>query len=423
MSGVGRWLVAIAGSLAVALAVWQLEQVRQDVRIDHVSVGSTPVTVYQRTGVASAPAVIITHGFAGSRQLMEGYALTLARAGYISVSFDFEGHGRNPTPMSGDVTRIDGTTQRLMTEIGRVTDYALRLPNADGRIALLGHSMASDIIVRQAKADQRAQAVIAISMFSQAVTATEPRNLLAIAGEWETFLRGEALEAARMVNAEAKEGETIGSFEDGTARRVVVAPSVEHVAVLYSPTALKEARNWLDRVFEYSGPIDARPETRGSEDPAPAVTGPWIVLLLVGIVALAWPATRLLPVGKPAPSRQVSVRTFLVAALLPAVLTPLLLAPFDTRFLPILVADYLALHLLVYGLIVFGVLWLAGVGPGRLAWLSGLALAAYGIFIFGGVLDRYVASFMPTVARIPIVLAIAIGSVPFMIADSLLAKA
>jgi hypothetical protein len=422
-SGIGRLLVAIVGSLAVGLAVWQLERARLDLRIDHVSVGSTPVTIYQRPNVTSAPAIIITHGFAGSRQLMEAYALTLARAGFIAVSFDFEGHGRNPTPMSGDVTRIDGTTQKLMDEIGRVTDFARGLPNTDGRIALLGHSMASDIIVRQANADGRVQAVVAISMFSQAVTPTQPRNLLAITGEWEGFLREEAMKTARMVDPDAKEGETVGRFENGTARRVVVAPSVEHVAVLYSPTALREARDWLEQVFGRSGSNTVQSETPVMDTPGPASTGPWIVLLLAGIVALAWPAASLLPTGEPAPSSQVSVRTFLLAALLPAIVTPLLLAPFDTRFLPVLVADYLALHLLAYGLIVFVVLWQAGVRLGRLAWLSGLALAVYGIFIFGGALDRYVASFMPTSARVPIILAIAIGAVPFMIADSLLAKA
>ncbi len=48
-----------------------------------------------------------------------------------------------------------------------------------------------------------------------------------------------------------------------------------------------------------------------------------------------------------------------------------------------------------------------------------ISLAAYGIFIFGGALDRYVASFMPTTARFPIIAAIALGAVPYMLADSL----
>ena len=88
--------------------VWRLEDARSGLSITPLEVGSTPATVYRRANVDKAPAVIIAHGFAGSRQLMEAYALTLAQAGYIAVSFDFEGHGRNPTPMSGDLTRSMG---------------------------------------------------------------------------------------------------------------------------------------------------------------------------------------------------------------------------------------------------------------------------------------------------------------------------
>ncbi len=39
--------------------------------------------------------------------------------------------------------------------------------------------------------------------------------------------------------------------------------------------------------------------------------------------------------------------------------------------------------------------------------------------IFGGALDRYVASFMPNLARLPIIAAIAVGAVPYMLSDSL----
>ena len=57
--------------------------------------------------------------------------------------------------MSGDITSINGTTQLLMREISRVTAAVLALPSVDGRVALLGHSMASDIIVRCAITDPR----------------------------------------------------------------------------------------------------------------------------------------------------------------------------------------------------------------------------------------------------------------------------
>jgi predicted alpha/beta-hydrolase family hydrolase len=402
-------LAAILGVVLSLFGIWHLERERNGLSITPLSIGTTPATVYQRSDTSKAPAVIIAHGFAGSRQLMEAYALTLARAGYVAVSFDFEGHGRNPIPMSGDVTRIDGTTQLLMSEIGRVTDAALALPSVDGRVALLGHSMASDIIVRRAIADPRVSATVAISMFSEAVTAAQPRNLLIISGEWESHLRNDALRNARLVDPSASEGQTIGDPSQNGGRRTVVAPSVEHVGVLYSATALSEARTWLDAVFgrTSTGPVSA--------------TGGWIVLMLSGLVILAWPLSGLLP-RQDLPPPNIPLRTVWMAAVIPAALTPLLLSLVDTRFLPVLVADYLAVHLFVYGVISIALLTWSGVRIGHVAWASGLALAAYGILVFGGALDRYVASFMPNVERLPIIAAIAIGAVPYMLADSLLTE-
>lgn len=405
-----RTLAAIAAVMCISIAIWNLESARSGLSITQLCVGSTPATVYRRAAGGSAPAVIIAHGFAGSRQFMESYALTLARAGYVAVSFDFEGHGRNPTPMSGDITSIDGTTQLLMAEIGRVTDAALALPGVDGRVALLGHSMASDIIVRRALSDPRIAATVAISMFSEAVTATQPRNLLIITGEWETFLRTDALRNVRLAEPSADAGQTVGDPSKNTGRRAVVAPGVEHISVLYSATALREARDWLNLVFD-----------REDTQPVPA-TGAMIVLLLVGIVVLAWPLAGLLPRGDTAPSR-VPLRTFWLAVLVPAVLTPILLTVVDTRFLPVLVADYLAVHLFVFGLLGLGILWRGKVRLGHIAWLSGLALAAYGILVFGGALNRYAASFVPDLTRLPIILAIAMGAVPYMLADSLATEA
>ena len=401
-----RLLALLAGLILCGVAIWRLEDARAGLSITQLEVGSTPATVYRRAGAGKAPAVVIAHGFAGSRQFMEAYALTLARAGYVAVSFDFEGHGRNPTPMSGDVTRVDGTTRLLEREIGRVTDAALALPYVDGRVALLGHSMASDIIVRRAREDPRIAATVTISMFSEAVTKSEPRNLLMITGGWEKFLRADALRNSRLADPAANEGETVGDPARNTGRRVVVAPDVEHVSVLYSATALREARAWLDAVFG-----------RTSNGPV-AATGGWIALLLAGIVVLAWPLAGLLPRGERlAPT--LPLRTFLVAVLVPAAVTPLLLSRIDTRFLPVLVADYLAVHLFVYGMLALGLLFWSGVRVGRVAWLSGLALAAYGVFVFGGAMDRYVASFTPVLARLPIIAAIAVGAVPYMLADSL----
>jgi hypothetical protein len=246
-------------------------------------------------------------------------------------------------------------------------------------------------------------------MFSEAVTATQPRNLLIITGEWETFLRTDALRNLRLAEPSADAGQTVGDPSKDTGRRAVVAPGVEHISVLYSTTALREARDWLNIVFD-----------RNDTTPVPA-TGAMIVLLLVGIVVLAWPLAGLLPRGNIVPS-QVPLRIFWLAVLVPAALTPIMLTFVQTRFLPVLVADYLAVHLFVFGLFGLGILSWGKVRLGHIAWLSGLALAGYGILVFGGALNRYAASFVPDLTRLPVILAIAMGAVPYMLTDSLVTE-
>lgn len=409
-----RYVIVAALALAlIALSIGQLEAGRQGLTIRPLQVpGGTPATLYVRPGAGAAPVVVIAHGFAGSRQLMASFALTFAHAGYLAVSYDLLGHGRNPTPMSGDVTTVDGTTRLLMAELGRVAEAALALPEADGRLAYLGHSMASDIVVRQALETPPVHATIAVSMFSQAVTADAPSDLLIIVGELETRLGEEALRALHLTDPEAEAGTTVGNPAAGTARRVVFAPGVEHVGVLFSGTSLREARAWLDAAF-------AR-----DQDGALATRGGWIALLMLSVIALAWPLAKLAPAGDGAIVR-LSKGRFRFAAIAPALLVPLLLWPVETQVLPVLVADYLALHFALYGTLTLLLLgrWgaLAGQFSGRALWI-GAAVALFGIGVFGAALDRYAVSFFPHVGRIAIIAALALGSVPFMLGDALLTE-
>ena len=153
-----------------------LERPRAGLEIGSSRVGETPVTSYAQPG-AEGPVVVVAHGFAGSRQLMQAYALTLAQAGYRVVSFDFLGHGRNPVPMSGDVTSVDGTTRLLVDQTLSVIDGI----GAEAPVALLGHSMATDILVRVALQTPGDEPLVLISAFSQAVTGSEPDKTLLIA--------------------------------------------------------------------------------------------------------------------------------------------------------------------------------------------------------------------------------------------------
>jgi alpha-beta hydrolase superfamily lysophospholipase len=172
-----KFFVGLIASLAILLGLFELREGSRDLNITRTIVGETPMTIFRPQSAAPAPVVVIAHGFAGSQQLMQPFAETLARNGYMAVTFDFLGHGRNPIPMHGDITEGLTITNALLKELTDVAAAARQLPGSDGRLAVLGHSMASDIVVRFAQAHADVEATVAVSVFSPVVTPTSPRNL------------------------------------------------------------------------------------------------------------------------------------------------------------------------------------------------------------------------------------------------------
>jgi dienelactone hydrolase len=425
-----RWAAAVLALAAIAFAVWQLESAARGLNIQRLWLQHTPVTVFQPSAAAlppgGVPVVLIAHGFAGSQQLMQPFALTLARNGFIAVSFDFPGHGRNAAPMRGGLSDPLASQRTLLASMAEMSAFARRLPGSDGRLAVLGHSMASDIVVRHAQADAAVTATVGVSLFAPSITADtppdSPRNLLVITGAIEPdLLAREALRVVgRVAGPGAREDTTYGRFDDGTARRATRAPGAEHIGVLFSAHTQAETLAWLNAAF-------GRPP---AAQPFIDARGPWLALLLGGVLLLAWPLAGLLPRvgGAPVPApprlRWWHWRGQAPLALLPALLTPLLLWPLPGDFLPILLGDYLLLHFALYGLLTLALLRWAGrrapplpAGRGAAFAVALLAASSYALLAVGLPIDRYLFNMQPTLPRLPLIALLFAGTLPYFLAD------
>lgn len=387
-------------ALAV-LCLWVLESARSGVQITRDMLGDTPVIHYQTA--PGGPQVVIAHGFAGSAQIMQSYALHLAQAGYTVTAFDFEGHGRNRVPMSGDVTSVDGTTQRLVDQSLKVIDAVAQ----DGPVALLGHSMASDVLVRVAQRSDKVGPIALLSAFSLEITPDHPSNLLLIAGAGEGRLKDFALEAARMVNPEAAYFETVTNA--GVVRRAEVAPWVEHVAILHSRAGRQAVTTWFNDAYG-----------RTALPPTP-VTGLALLGMMFAVIALFAPVVARLPATAPA-APPLSGKQIAVVCALPMLIAPLVSVLVYRPVLPVLVADYIALHLLVFALVQGAVLWRFRTRPGRLNTLALGLVLVWTLGIFGLLLNRYGTNFWPTPDRMGLIAALALGAVPYMVCDALLSQ-
>ncbi|MEL7165197.1 MAG: alpha/beta hydrolase, partial [Pseudomonadota bacterium] len=289
--------------------------------------------------------------------------------------------------------RLVDQTRAVMAAVGAV----------EKPIALVGHSMATDILVRVAALDPTQGPLVLISAFSRAVTADHPQSALFVAGAWEPGLAAFAVEALQMVQAEARSGETVQA--GAVLRRAVEAPLVEHVAILQSRVARAETLDWLNAFYE-------RDQTA-----AVPQTGWALIALLFAIMLVARPLSHLVPV-QAAVSAPLSLRHWALVALLPALCAPVVAVNIPLDVLPVLVADYLALHLLIFGgLQMMLLIWLGRRLP-RPHVFAGAMLLAWGLGAFGTALHRYGANFWPSDDRAAIIAALAIGAVPFMLADS-----
>jgi dienelactone hydrolase len=418
-----RWagVVGLVAIGAILVSLWKIASVSDGLSETRTLVGSIPTTVFRSIGAAPSPVVVVAHGFAGSQQLMQPIAMTLARNGYVAVTFDFAGHGRNAQPLVGGFADMETSMKALLSEIRAIAAFARALPGSDHRLALVGHSMASDLVVEYSMENPDVEATAALSLFGRDVTATNPKNLIIIDGAWEASMLTDA--GFRIVGmaaaGPAQQRITYGDMAQGDGRRLVLADGAEHIGVLYSRDALGEIVAWMNETFgrHESGFVDRR--------------GKWLAFLFLGLVSLAFPVSRLAPKLSTRPlGAGLDWRRLAPIAVAPAILTPLILWKLPTDFLPILLGDYLVVHFALYGLLTAVGLWLSG----GLKWEdcrrapspTGLAiaatLAAYYVLALGLPIDAYVTSFVPTGIRWPLIPAMFCGAGIYFLADEWLTR-
>jgi pimeloyl-ACP methyl ester carboxylesterase len=420
--------LALFALLAIAAALWHLTAASDGLTITRAWAGTVPVTLYQPSGETLAPAVVIAHGFAGSQQLMQPYAISLARNGYLVVTFDFPGHGRNPQPFVASLLDQDKRLRILLDGLEPAVEFALLQPGADGRLVLLGHSMAGDVLASYTHSHPgRVSATVLLSPYLSDIAPTAAlRNLLLVYGALEPeMLHQQGLKVlAETAGQSAEAGMTYGDPAAGNARRLVFADGVEHIGVLFGKQGIAAAIDWLNQTFDRAGSgfVDQR--------------GPWLGLLYLGLVALAWPLARLLPRAASEPmGAGFGWRRLAPAAMAPALLTPLVLWKVNCDFLPVLIGDYLAVHFAVYGLITALAIWitrrgnsssLSGTDPGRVLWrgllFAALATTAYFTLAIAVPTDRFVTTLLPGLGRLPIVAAMLVGTLAYFCADEWLTR-
>ena len=192
--------------------------------------------------ISNSNFTIICHGYAGSNEMMRQLAFDISSAGSNVVLFDFIGHGKNKKLLVNKPNQIEGTTQQLVEQLESVIKEIRKLFGDEVTISLVGHSMASDIVVRASK-NNNISSVIAISPYSNAISEDFPNNLLLISGQLETHLRASSIAHVLKIDRNAVENKTV--FKESFRRKASYIDNTGHVSVIYAPQTAKEIIDWL----------------------------------------------------------------------------------------------------------------------------------------------------------------------------------
>jgi hypothetical protein len=250
-----------------------------------------------------------------------------------------------------------------------------------GQIAVLGHSMGSGMALAYGVAHPETMATIAVSPVTRPVTAELPRNLLLLAEGLDPRFENNAEQLLQEAGGQG------GDLLDGTARRMVVIPGVEHITILFSPSAQQEARQWLDSTFGIQPQAEEFTDRRIR----------WYVLGLAGTLLLFWSIAPLVPGSEKDPYEQPTLPLFrrIGALIVGALGATAILYVFSQAglqlndLLGLLVGGYLLLWFAIAGALS---LLLLGRMPAQLAWppILGSLLVFAALWIGVGWLGSYV---------------------------------
>lgn len=381
---------ALIALVLASIALINLLRTGEDIVRTRMDSRGVPIEVFAPAHPTQdrVPAVVVAHGFSGSRQLMYGFGYTLAKNGYVAALIEFAGHGVNTTPLAQNNQGSQSLGQ-LADNLSVALDAVRQLPSVDSeRVAILGHSMGAGVVTQYAVEYAEVPATIAVSLggFGAMLPpkADVPRNLLILVGqnEFEGFTSG-SLAALRAAYPEGATDNIYGDPSIGTARRLVNVPVVEHISILFSQVTYRKTVRWLDAVFS--------PEMITRQPVTDSRIG-WVGLLFLAALMGFYPLSAALLRNKQSGSTPlVPTRPILIIAvsLIAAVLSPVLLLVIPINWVPLTVGNYVAAYFLISGLMlcVGGWLtrrrWLLALTGWRQLALPVFALSAYALLTLG----------------------------------------
>jgi pimeloyl-ACP methyl ester carboxylesterase len=323
---------------------------------------------------------IIVHGYSGSKELMIGFGLELAKMGVPSYLMDLPGHGESTVALNA--SEASGSAPQLEAALDEVVRYARAHSDVTHpAIILLGHSLGTLVVGNYART-QPTNALAATMLVSPIIAITptnaHPANVLYLVGQGDIagllgLAQDDMAQACGLAQpSQAGNGTTCGAPSQGTGRQLTVIAGANHITILTDADTFKAMDAWVAATSHIATvPVNSDVRLHWAE-----IGVLCAVLAILPLITLAAGLLRLRTLPEiPAPLRE--MRTFTLGArfgLLAAsvALTVLILRGWSAAadalgasglrtplsWMHMALADYAASFALIVSLVVLGLYWL-----------------------------------------------------------------
>ena len=208
------------------------------------------------SGGLSKPAFIIGHGSMVNKEMVKGYALELAAAGFVAVAFDFRGHGQSTT----------GDSSLRINDVIAIKEYLQTKGDIDmNSLGYIGYSMGG--LGQELIHDDTAfKCFIGIGTWLypdlRRGNSTNPLNVLMIQALFDEavelpYLKESLATRANIPISNVDSNKLYGSFQQGNASMIYLDDNSNHLTVAWDEDFIREARDWAINSFD----IDVVDET------------------------------------------------------------------------------------------------------------------------------------------------------------------
>lgn len=213
--------------------------------------------LYQATnGEAKKKAIIIGHGHRANKEMLKGYAIEIANAGFVAITFDFRGHGQ-----SGGILERD----LLINDVRAIKAYLNSRNDIDiDNLGYIGYSMGGFPGWEIINEDDSFKCFIGIGTglpsatyspeFAVKTSSGRKLNVLMILARYdeavtvERLKEGMALRLGKSVE-EIDVNQLYGNFQTGTASMIFLDDNTNHLLLCWDQDFIREARNWIISTF------------------------------------------------------------------------------------------------------------------------------------------------------------------------------